>query len=130
MNEWMGRIIKCLWHAEPCVSYFTQILNLRYIQLGQGNRLCWFWCAIKQQLEWVLKLTILWNTMISSWVFTVTVVGATNKRSEAIHSFLVCTIANSWLLLLMRLGAAYWMLKTKASLFDFSEAFQFEKVCW
>ena len=38
-------------------------------------------------------------------------------------------IGESWLLLLMRLEAAYWMLKTKTSLFEFSEVFRFEKVC-
>ena len=39
-------------------------------------------------------------------------------------------LAESWLLLLMScLGAAYWMFETKASLFEFSEVFQFEKVC-
>ena len=35
-------------------------------------------------------------------------------------------IGASWLLLLMSLGAAYWMLETKASLFELSEVFQFE----
>ena len=28
----------------------------------------------------------------------------------------------------MSLGAAYWMLETKASLFELSEVFQFEKI--
>ena len=35
-------------------------------------------------------------------------------------------IGESWLLLLTRLGAAYWMLETKASLVELSEVFQFE----
>ena len=49
--------------------------------------------------------------------------------SESTVSTWTLDIEKSWLLLLMRLGAAYWMLKTKASLFELSEVFQFEKVC-
>ena len=37
-------------------------------------------------------------------------------------------VGKSWLLLLMRLGAAYWMLKT-LDFIELSEVFQFEKVC-
>ena len=36
-------------------------------------------------------------------------------------------IGESWLLLLVSLGAANWMLETKVSLFEFSEVFQFEE---
>ena len=44
------------------------------------------------------------------------------------HYTAMYVVGKSWLLLLMRLGAAYWMLKT-LDFIELSEVFQFEKVC-
>ena len=41
-----------------------------------------------------------------------------------LYNLVILTIGESWFLLLMRLGAAYWMLETETSLFELSEVFQ------